>query len=53
MADRTLHAEHFLPLFSELFPDAPVHRLPGVGHYSLEDAPDAIADRIATFLAQT
>ena len=53
MADRTLHAEHFLPLFSALFPDGPVHRLPGVGHYSLEDAPDAIADRIATFLAQT
>ena len=53
MADRTLHAEHFLPLFSELFPDAPVHRLPGIGHYSLEDAPDAIAHRIATFLAQT
>jgi len=53
MADRTLQAEHFLPLFSELFPDAPVHRLPGVGHYSPEDAPDAIADRIATFLAQT
>lgn len=53
MADRTLHAVHFLPLFSELFPDAPVHRLPGVGHYSFEDAPGAIADRIATFLAQT
>ena len=53
MADRTLHAEHFLPLFSALFPGGPVHRLPGVGHYSLEDAPDAIADRIATFLAQT
>ena len=53
MADRTLHAEHFLPLFSALFPDGRVHRLPGVGHYSLEDAPDAIADRIATFLAQT
>ncbi|UGS89383.1 alpha/beta fold hydrolase (plasmid) [Ralstonia wenshanensis] len=53
MADRTLHAVHFPPLFSELFPDAPVHRLPGVGHYSFEDAPGAIADRIATFLAQT
>lgn len=53
MADRTLHAEHFLPLFSALFPGGPVHRLPGVGHYSLEDAPDAIANRIATFLAQT
>ncbi|CAN7390313.1 alpha/beta fold hydrolase [Trinickia sp. LjRoot230] len=49
-ADRTLAAEHFLPLFSELFPQAPIHRLVGVGHYSLEDAPEEIAELIATFL---
>jgi cis-3-alkyl-4-acyloxetan-2-one decarboxylase len=49
-ADRTLAAEHFLPLFSELFPQAPVHRLPGVGHYSFEDAPQEIAELIAVFL---
>lgn len=49
-ADRTLAAEHFLPLFSELFPLAAVHRLKGVGHYCLEDAPREIADLIATFL---
>jgi pimeloyl-ACP methyl ester carboxylesterase len=53
MADRTLHAEHFLPLFAELFPGAPIHRLGGVGHYSLEDAPETIATRIAEFLAAT
>lgn len=53
MADCTLHTEYFLPLFSKLFPDALVHRLPGVGHYSLEDAPDTVADRIAASLAQT
>ena len=53
MADRTLHAEHFLPLFSELFPQAQVHRLAAVGHYSLEDAPEAIAARIVSFLQQT
>jgi haloalkane dehalogenase len=53
MADRTLHAEHFLPLFSELFPQAPIYRLEGVGHYCLEDAPQAIAAHIAAFLRQT
>jgi cis-3-alkyl-4-acyloxetan-2-one decarboxylase len=52
-ADRTLHAEHFLPLFTELFPAAPVHRLAGVGHYCLEDAPDEIGRLIAEFVRQT
>jgi cis-3-alkyl-4-acyloxetan-2-one decarboxylase len=52
-ADRTLHAEHFLPLFTELFPAAPVHRLAGVGHYCLEDAPDEIGRLIAEFIRQT
>lgn len=52
-ADRTLHAEHFLPLFTELFPSAPVHRLAGVGHYCLEDAPDTIASLITKFVRQT
>jgi haloalkane dehalogenase len=53
MADRTLHAEHFLPLFTELFPGAPVHRLPDAGHYSFEDAPDEIAQLVTAFLQQT
>ena len=53
MADRTLHAEHFLPLFSELFPQAPVHKLAGVGHYCLEDAPEEIAAHVTAFLRQT
>ncbi len=48
--DRTLHAEHFLPLFSQLFPDAPIQRLPNVGHYSPEDAPDEIAQLVNDFL---
>ncbi|MCC8400506.1 alpha/beta fold hydrolase [Paraburkholderia sp. MMS20-SJTN17] len=52
-ADRTLHAQHLLPLFSELFPQAAIHKLAGVGHYSLEDAPEAIAARIGPFLEQT
>jgi haloalkane dehalogenase len=49
-ADRTLAAEHFLPLFSEIFPMAPIHRLAGVGHYSFEDAPREIVELIAAFL---
>lgn len=50
MADRTLHARHFLPLFRELFPSAPVHELDGVGHYSFEDAPEPIATLVSSFL---
>lgn len=53
LADRTLHAEHFLPLFSALFPQAEVHTLPGVGHYCLEDAPDTIATLVAQFMQRT
>jgi pimeloyl-ACP methyl ester carboxylesterase len=49
-ADRTLGAEHFLPLFTALFPTAPVHRLAGAGHYSLEDAPLEIATLVAQFI---
>jgi pimeloyl-ACP methyl ester carboxylesterase len=52
-ADRTLRAEHFLPLFTALFPAAPVRRLAGVGHYCLEDAPDSIAGLIAGFIRET
>lgn len=51
--DRTLQAEHFLPLFSELFPRAHIHKLAGVGHYSLEDAPQIIAAKISQFLQKT
>lgn len=49
-ADRTLASEQFLPLFAELFPRAPIHRLPGVGHYSLEDAPVEIGKIVSRFL---
>ncbi|MGX1786641.1 alpha/beta fold hydrolase [Bosea sp. NPDC055332] len=52
-ADRTLGARHFLPLFSEIFPDAPIHRLAGVGHYCFEDAPDDVATLIAEFIGRT
>ncbi|MBI2515832.1 MAG: alpha/beta fold hydrolase [Opitutae bacterium] len=53
VADRTLHAAHFLPLFTALFPKAPVHRLVGAGHYCLEDAPDEVAALITRFINRT
>lgn len=53
LADRTLHAEHFLPHFSELFPQATIHKLEGAGHYCLEDAPEAIATHVTAFMRQT
>ncbi|MDQ0621624.1 alpha/beta fold hydrolase [Paraburkholderia graminis] len=31
-ADRTLAAQHFLPLFSEIFPKAPIHRKRAIFH---------------------
>jgi haloalkane dehalogenase len=52
-ADRTLHAEHFLPLFSALFPSAPIKRLSGVGHYCFEDAPETVSSLIADFLQRS
>lgn len=50
MEDRTLQAVQFLPLFSSLFPKAPIVRLEGVGHYCLEDAPGKVAAAIAAFI---
>jgi len=48
--DRTLNAEYFLPLFTQLFPNGLVHRLTGAGHYSPEDAPKEIAQLVIDFL---
>lgn len=50
-SDRTLQAQHFLPLFNQTFPTGKVRRLPGVGHYSPEDAPDEIARLAMEFVA--
>ena len=52
-ADRTLHADHFLPLFSAIFPAAPVRRLAGVGHYCFEGAAQDIVGLIVEFIALT
>lgn len=50
-ADRTLQAQHFLPLFSQAFPTGKVHRLSGVGHYSPEDAPEEVSRLVMEFVA--
>lgn len=51
--DRTLHGEHFLPLFRSAFPNGIVHEITKAGHYSPEDAPEEIATRIDQFLLAT
>lgn len=48
--DRTLNSQHFLPLFTELFPDGIVHKLADAGHYSPEDAPAVIAELVTNFI---
>lgn len=49
--DRTLQAEHFLPLFRQTFPNGQVRILESAGHYSPEDAPAEIARHVANFVA--
>ncbi|WP_212004799.1 alpha/beta fold hydrolase [Chitinophaga sp. HK235] len=49
-ADQTLHGKYFIPLFRSLFPDGQVYELPQAGHYSPEDAPDAIGWLLSRFL---
>ncbi|MFG2915374.1 alpha/beta fold hydrolase [Kitasatospora sp. NPDC048298] len=51
--DRTLAARHFLPLFAEAFPLGRAVELPGVGHYSPEDAPEVVGELVRRFLAET
>lgn len=52
-ADRTLRAEHFLPLFTAIWPAAPIKRLAGIGHYCFEDAPETVTALISDFIRQT
>ncbi len=53
MADQTLQAEHFLPLFTEAFPDGTTYHLENVGHYCHEDEPEKIMKLITKFLKDT
>ncbi len=51
--DRTLHGEHFLPLFCSAFPNGIVHEIDQAGHYSPEDQPLLIAHLIDAFMQTT
>ena len=51
--DRTLHGQHFLPLFRSAFPDGIVHEIDQAGHYSPEDQPARIAHLIDNFMQAT
>jgi haloalkane dehalogenase len=48
--DRTLRAEHFLPLFEAALPDGVMRRLPRAGHFSPQDAPMDVAHLIIQFM---
>ena len=41
----------YLTEWQRRFPNAEVHRFEDAGHYVLEDARDALIDRVCTFLA--
>lgn len=49
LRDRVLLPHHFIPLFEEAFPGAPVHELSAAGHFLQEDAPETIALLIRQF----
>ncbi len=51
--DRTLHADHFLPLFRQAFPAGTVHEIDKAGHYSPEDQPALITHLIHHFMQGT
>jgi len=51
--DRTLHGEHFLPLFRSAFPDGIVHEIDKSGHYSPEDQPMLVGHLIDHFMQET
>ena len=42
---------HFLDEWIRRFPHAEVHRFPRAGHYLFEDEPDAVSERVRSFLA--
>ncbi|MDM8520701.1 alpha/beta fold hydrolase [Anaerolineales bacterium HSG6] len=45
-------AEHFLPQWQKLFPQAEVHLLPNAGHYVVEDAHEQIGPWMVEFLGR-
>ena len=51
--DRTLHGEHFLPLFRSAFPNGIMQEIDQAGHYSPEDQPALVAHLIDQFMQGT
>lgn len=49
MRDRVLLPHHFIPIFEDAFPGAPVFRLDDAGHFLQEDAPETVALLIDAF----
>jgi len=48
--DRAIPTDYAVASFKGMFPDGPVVRLPGVGHFLQEDAPEAVASMIELFI---
>lgn len=53
MKDRAIAPAHAIADFQALWPAAPVTRLPEVGHFCQEDAPDTLVALIGQFLQMT
>jgi haloalkane dehalogenase len=51
--DRAIPCEFAVACFRDLWPDAPVTVLPGVGHFIQEDAPDLVTALISQFVQLT
>jgi haloalkane dehalogenase len=49
-ADRAIPTEFAVGAFKDLWPEGPVVRLPGVGHFLQEDAPEAVTALIEQFI---
>lgn len=52
-ADRALPQAFTIGCFRDLWPDAPVVTLPGVGHFLQEDAPETVSALIEQFVQMT
>ncbi len=52
-ADRALPMDWVIGAFRDLWPDAPVVTLPGVGHFLQEDAPETVSALIEQFVQMT
>jgi haloalkane dehalogenase len=53
LEDRAIHPEQAISDFQAIYPGAPVVRLPGVGHFCQEDAPDVLVSLIQQFMQMT